>query len=421
MDGSRLPTEVCECVMDFLGFKAYPGYCVDYGTLRDCSLVCKTWHPRARFNLLFRVTLRSARQLKLFLDVAANGPQPREMDLILPLRTAPRRGRHQTEASLASPLLTAATRGVRVLSLSYSEWLYPRTYIGLLSSHFVAVTTLDLDYVRFATGGDLARLVWSLPNLRDVHFGSVIVFHGGMLRLPIITPRVVPCRQIVSLRPLLQIDGCSSMAPFIIRTVAAGSSRIEDLSMRSSFARWVPDEFETLSAFVGLRMLRIVFASPTVFSPLPVKSSLLEVYSQSLRRILSAIASPNTDGGLRQIHIVCEPGSGPWRYLCGDDQAGEYSEEDVQNTYEQKRSIATGLLLEGIEDVFLDEENFLRRPFAGLRALNICLWNTHAGKDDDWWCKEISRRIPTLHSRGVLSTEVIRTEDEHPLWNDEDS
>lgn len=200
MDDSRLPIELCERIIDLAGCEPWGGTGrILYAPLYACCLVCQAWFPRARYNLYFRVALRTARHLKLFLDVAAAGVRTREIELHLPLRTSPQHKDEDAEASLASPLLTDAARDVRVLSLVHSEWLYPRAYIGLLAAHFAAVTTLTFDHVTFATGGDLARMVWSLPHLRDVTCRGTIVKHGGMLRMPTITSRDIPCRGISSL------------------------------------------------------------------------------------------------------------------------------------------------------------------------------------------------------------------------------
>lgn len=234
MDSSRLPIELCERVIDVAGGEPWRGPSggrVDYAALRACALVCRAWSPRARHNLFFRVGLRTARELKLFLDVAPTGQRTREIELTLPLRTpgphpgACRRSQcgttatttttepgreHRESASLASPLLAGAARGVRVLALHYSEWLYPRAYIRLLGAQFAAVTTLDLYCVTFPTGGDLARVVWGFPNLRSVRCCGVVVKYGGTRTLPVVTPGVgVPCRRISDLRVSLRLCRCN--------------------------------------------------------------------------------------------------------------------------------------------------------------------------------------------------------------------
>ncbi|KAI0743418.1 hypothetical protein C8Q80DRAFT_1323946 [Daedaleopsis nitida] len=441
MDDSRLPIELCERVIDVAGGEPWrgTGRAIDYAALRTCALVCKAWSPRARHNLFFRVGLRTARQLKLFLDVAATGQRTREMELTLPLRTTgPRSGCRkqctsrdsahrepaaEASASLASPLLAHAVRGVRVLALHYSEWLYPRAYIRLLGSQFAAVTTLDLYCVTFTTGGDLARVVWGFPNLQRVHCGVVVVKYGGTHTLPVVTPGVVPCRKISDLR----MTGCSSIAPFILKTVTAGSAPIATLSLRSSFARWAPDGFESFSAFGRLRTLRVVLASPAVFSPLPLKSSLLEIYAKATRRILSSIASADTpNDGLRLIDIACEPGSGRWRYLCGTKAGDVATDADAHvnaNAIHVRAEAERrdGHASRGIENILLEGEE-LRRPFAGLRVLNIRLWDPLGGKDDQWWLNEVAKSLPALYARGILSLEVVRTSyvGGGPLWDPED-
>lgn len=299
MNSARLPIELCEHTIDYAGDRGLNGLpairiwstcdLVDYRTLLACTLVCRDWRPRARYNLFHRVSIRTARQLKLFLDVSKSAEtagcpyvQVREFELRLPL-WIPTRGsadsaadnsltsRGSEQESVVSPALARAVRGVAHLLLCRSEWLYPRTYIGVLSSHFASVTTLDLYRVVFPTGGDLARVLWSFPGLVTLRCAALIVKLGGTARRLPICPASTTMRAgelcknlsevIVSGWSLLnsdstygvdgilttsaclflwQINGCSSTAPFIMRAVTVGSARIAKLKMRSSFARWDP-------------------------------------------------------------------------------------------------------------------------------------------------------------------------------------
>ena len=60
MDHSLLPIDLCEEVIDGCYYPAHSAAMArssDYVTLMSCALVCSAWLPRARFNLLSRVTL----------------------------------------------------------------------------------------------------------------------------------------------------------------------------------------------------------------------------------------------------------------------------------------------------------------------------------------------------------------------------
>ena len=206
MNASRLPLELCDLVMDFARCDPYHWGLVNYPTLRACALVCHAWVRRARYNLFYRVVLRTAPQLKLFLDVVEKDghlPVMRELQLTLPLRQGYKPGDGETHhCSLASPALARASRGVNHLSLCVSEWLYPRPYTEVLHRHFATVTTLVLFRVEFATGGDCARVLWAFPRLQTLDCAAVIVKFGGMATLPVVTTSTGPhpCRGMEELK-----------------------------------------------------------------------------------------------------------------------------------------------------------------------------------------------------------------------------
>ncbi|KAI0745080.1 hypothetical protein C8Q76DRAFT_702435 [Earliella scabrosa] len=203
MQNSRLPIELCERIIDFASINPlygtdYDQAPIDYPTLLACVLVCQAWHPRARHNLFSRVVVRSCKALQLFLLASEAGARADELELTLPLAIddpsldldhpggdTSHKNKERIGASLASPAFTAAVRSVTLLTLSDSEWLYPRTYITIFGSSFSSLRTLDLYRVTFPTAGDLARLLWSFRTPQTLECTEVNVEFGRMSTLPL--------------------------------------------------------------------------------------------------------------------------------------------------------------------------------------------------------------------------------------------
>ncbi|RDX48013.1 hypothetical protein OH76DRAFT_692308 [Lentinus brumalis] len=187
MDDSFLPIELCERIIDFAGVSNRNDGTVDYPTLRACALVCCAWLPRARCSLLHRVVLRTSAHLERFLSCTsavartATGIQRHVRELELGLlrweQSDPAWMSLKEQPSLAA-LLYARLPGIETLVLSRVQWVYPRRHLRVLMSQFRAVTTLELYYVRFPSPGDLAQVLWSLPQLAELRCLAVYLVHA---------------------------------------------------------------------------------------------------------------------------------------------------------------------------------------------------------------------------------------------------
>ncbi|RPD78455.1 hypothetical protein L226DRAFT_293250 [Lentinus tigrinus ALCF2SS1-7] len=167
MDDSRLPIELWERIID-VGASCInrdDGTVVDYPTLRACALVCTAWLPRARYNIFYRVVLRTSAHVQRFISTTpATGCHVREIELGPPRWEAMEGWVSLKEQPSIAALLYANLTGVNTLVLSRLQWLYPRKHIKLMSQ-FRSVKVLELYYVRFPSPSDLAQVLWSLPNL----------------------------------------------------------------------------------------------------------------------------------------------------------------------------------------------------------------------------------------------------------------
>ncbi|RPD63718.1 hypothetical protein L227DRAFT_608273 [Lentinus tigrinus ALCF2SS1-6] len=83
MDDPRLPIELWERIIDVGAcINRDDGTVVDYPTLRACALVCTAWLPRARYNIFYRVVLRTSAHVQRFISTApATGCHVREIEL----------------------------------------------------------------------------------------------------------------------------------------------------------------------------------------------------------------------------------------------------------------------------------------------------------------------------------------------------
>ena len=138
-----------------------------------------------------------------------------------------------------------------------------------------------------------------------------------------------------------------------------------------------------------------------------------------MHSILFAIVSATNDVSsrdqrLRTVRIACEPGEGPWRYLCGQVPHAAVpvpraAKHDGGYTYEQKRSVAIWMLFDGLEDVLV--RGSLLNPNSSYRPLEVFvvrIWDSAEGMHDGWWFAEIARMLPNLAGLGVLKVEVER-------------
>lgn len=190
MPSSRvaLAIEIHEAVIDAV----WP----DYTTLLQCSLTCRAWLPRSRYNLFCRPILRSVVQLSLFLRTLRNWPplglQPllteitEELTLALTASTVP-----PTFVLSACALLAGLVPRLKKLNVIFSHSqcqifrygnrlnLSPRmtAYIA----QFPSLTHLTFRNVELTSFVALARLIVALPKLSALTLCNVSWARVGLV------------------------------------------------------------------------------------------------------------------------------------------------------------------------------------------------------------------------------------------------
>lgn len=178
MSGLRLPTEVCERVIDYIPYYTDPdGFThtkKSRDTLSACSLVCKSWVPRCQLHLFARVELTNSLQAKSFLGILARSPSVGQGVLGLVISPSP----PSTEQASKIPpcyynwiyktLTTLPSLLTKLYQLVFQRLptLHP-TFI-LLASQFKTVRCLILNDLVDQSFREIIRLVNRLPRLQEL-------------------------------------------------------------------------------------------------------------------------------------------------------------------------------------------------------------------------------------------------------------
>ena len=166
-----LPLEVQEIVLDQLSG--------DVQSLRNCSLVCRSWLPRSIFHLLRAVHIETGAQLDAFCDYLDSHPQRRPlvhsvtMAPILPKEHASLLGTFSSQLltglpSLRKWVVRGAGDGHRTQSRKLS---FHR--VTLIQLRYTSVEELHLFRVEVSSDMELIRLLTSLSCLRHLHYADV--------------------------------------------------------------------------------------------------------------------------------------------------------------------------------------------------------------------------------------------------------
>lgn len=201
MDQCRLPVEVCERIIDFVGYGRsdrfhFPSHLND---LRACALTCRNWLPRSRLNLYRCVWFQERCQLERVSQNIADHPFlaefVQELFLGRPLKENPEQGHHTGALEIRAPAsrfqrdlkltsakkpmkdhyilpfaedaLVRALRNVRILTLSHFPWhaLHHRYHETAAQYRIVE---LNIIGACFKTLPDLLRVVWAFRHLRTL-------------------------------------------------------------------------------------------------------------------------------------------------------------------------------------------------------------------------------------------------------------
>ena len=145
-----------------------------YETWRMCSLVCKSWLPRSRYNLLAEICISRPEQIDKLLRTLENHPALAEHVVKLTVSLPP----DATTAYIPfnrKPLSRVLSK-CQVLDLRGVDWrhYHPRWHdlhsVPHLSWVHIVELLLPIDYL---TPGGAARLIWSHPALT-----RLTLFHG---------------------------------------------------------------------------------------------------------------------------------------------------------------------------------------------------------------------------------------------------
>ena len=188
----RLPTEVCETVIDMLySHRSLPEELEYLRTLRSCALVCRDWRVRAQRMIFYLVHLSTVSSLKRFSAVLHVGQH-----LGTFVHQVMVVGRHlHTTTSLLSLFYTVLAgrlpnlQGLHIRHIKESDTWYseesnspegkPLPYIPLhprfptFLSSFKQLSNLYLEGTVFRSFNEVARMVHLLPSLETLACVSV--------------------------------------------------------------------------------------------------------------------------------------------------------------------------------------------------------------------------------------------------------
>ncbi|RPD63717.1 hypothetical protein L227DRAFT_608272 [Lentinus tigrinus ALCF2SS1-6] len=371
--------------------------------------------------MFFRVVLYTSTQLNSFLSVTSHYPV-REVELG-PLEMPDPYG---TDQDIMGPSVGPLIRAnlvdeVYLLACWNLVWLYPRIYLSLLSK-MESLRILRLHGVHFPNAGDLIGLLRCFPRLRDLTCAGLGLQYPDTIHHP--AHHQVKSQQLRS----IEVNGCSSAAPFILESIVGSAPWLQVLSIRTSFFSWQPHDYNVFSAFRNVTSLTVTLASPTVERRLPPGLTLISLYRKGMQDVLFHIGlaysgtSMDQTAALRDITIAIEPGYGTVPYLSGSkDPAvqeliradeGHLHEAGQQNprqwSYGMGRAAALEWLLGvGFEDILVETDKGRLRPaFSALQTLSIKLWDPYEREEYAWWVGEVSKRLPVLHAMGLLHVDV---------------
>lgn len=160
MENSRLPIEVCECVID---------ECFDYSwkdwdrrkTLRACALTCSKWLPRSLYNLCQELYLHDGNSAKI-LDTFSARPElagyVRAIDIDI-----------EEYAPLTQVLSLPLLKKCRRLQIDIDWACFPPRYVQncLVPSltNLASVVELHFTVWSVASAVDSFHIIWAMPQL----------------------------------------------------------------------------------------------------------------------------------------------------------------------------------------------------------------------------------------------------------------
>ncbi|KAI0350520.1 hypothetical protein OH77DRAFT_1063356 [Trametes cingulata] len=344
-------------------------------TLRSCASVCRSWRPRARYNLWYSTMIRNEGQARRLLDLIKDDPYVGE--LIVELEIYP--DRPGCEWGCTSFFLWELTRvlpNLRSLWFKRVNWLASPFAYNTVVARFRSLTTLWLWFASFDTATDFFRLVWSLRNLK-----TLIVHRKMFIRRALSegeSRRLAMVRKPWACRELSRLDVghllCEQDKAGLLQFPPQGAfgSAVTTLSLHPQGPR-LPLILENISCYIrGLKSLRSI--------------------ELSLR--LSAVMVPAHPEDVIQdrvllLYLVKHLPSAPMVHSI---------------------SLCVSGMSTGSRSHFLDVLVGAEDRFGPLRERLPCLQRLHfrledAGQDHvSWWTKQISQRVPSVS--GLVQVDV---------------
>lgn len=156
---AALPHELSDYIVDFLHN--------DRKSLAACSLTCRSWSPTARYHLYRQVYLSSEPSCRTYFQLLKRSPHLGPFARHLEISKAISKFREDATPDDAQATfwlrLFAAVPNVQTLDLSFLK--VESAFHASLVQNFVRTTHLSLQYCRFASFGDFARVLLALGAL----------------------------------------------------------------------------------------------------------------------------------------------------------------------------------------------------------------------------------------------------------------
>ncbi|RPD75974.1 hypothetical protein L226DRAFT_612233 [Lentinus tigrinus ALCF2SS1-7] len=180
----RLPTEVCENVIEASYDRCYHLIQSSLATLSSCSLVCRAWRPRGQSLLFEYVLLRDKDALYRYAELVNSSPKvgaymrtlsfrgylhvPYSPAVLFPTVL---RGKLPNLSEVYFNEFSADAKAAKQLPEGKKELpsLPIHPYFPSLLACISHIRILHLSNVRFSSFGDVARILDKLSNIQELH------------------------------------------------------------------------------------------------------------------------------------------------------------------------------------------------------------------------------------------------------------
>ncbi|EIW65078.1 uncharacterized protein TRAVEDRAFT_42472 [Trametes versicolor FP-101664 SS1] len=275
----RLPDEVCEEIIDncrsFLdGGDWAPEE--SYQVLLACSLTCQAWLPRSRLRLYSALLFRHHRDVGSLLETVTAHPfladLPRTMCI------------HSTQEYIpfasSNSVLAQKLPNIRTMWLVVNWKHYPTKHHAVIGQYPVVQLYIDFQPIDTNNFHRLFHLVYSLPNLRQLHRAPTL--HGRIMKPTSLCPPI-------------------SDADVLRTTLLPVQPRRRTIVLLALEASWFDIGNTPLAEIFGTSVVELTIRCLTTRSP---------TYRHDLQRLLTYLSLLSS---LKTLSLIVEP-----RNLHGD-------------------------------------------------------------------------------------------------------